>query len=55
MFHKKIFVASLTPTLAQKTAILPWAVRIPEKLLRFVLYGNVVGIPDIGVVEVSYR
>lgn len=42
-------------TLAQAAAVLPGPVRIPEELLRFVLYGDVKGVPDIWVVKVPHR
>ncbi len=42
-------------TLAQAAALLPGPIGIPEELLRFVLYGDVKGVPDIWVVKIPHR
>lgn len=42
-------------TLAQAAALLPGAIGIPEELLRFILYGDVEGVPDIWVVKIPDR
>ena len=42
-------------TLAQAAALLPGPISIPEELLRFVLYRDVEGVPDIWVVQVPHR
>lgn len=42
-------------TLAHAATLLPQAVRVPDELLSHVLNGNVVGIPDVWVVQAPNR
>lgn len=42
-------------TLAGPAAVLPGPVGIPDKLLGFILDGDVIGVPDVWVVQVTDR
>ena len=53
--HHLAVPTSLLLTLAQAAALLPGPIGIPEELLRFVLYGDVKGVPDIWVEKVPHR